>query len=195
MKLIIGLGNPGDAHAKQLHNTGFMVLDQLAQELDAPPFRDKFSAAFTKSLCAQEPYILMKPMTYMNNSGQAVWQCAKYFKIPPEAMVVIYDDWDLPVGTARFRNTGGHGGHNGMRSIINILGTQNFKRVRLGIDAPPAGMVRPNYVLSNWQTERWSRFQEVQPLVIEGLKQFIEDSIFENVSLKAMPEPAEELTP
>lgn len=192
MKLIIGLGNPGSAYEKQLHNTGFMMLDQLAQELNAPPFRDKFTAAFTKSVCEQEPYILMKPMTYMNRSGQAVSQCTQYFKIPTEAMVVIYDDWDLPAGTARFRNTGGHGGHNGVRSIIDALGTQDFKRVRLGIDSPPAGMVRQNYVLSNWQAEKWARFQEIQNHVIDGLKKFIGDSTFENVSFKATADSPKE---
>lgn len=185
MKLIIGLGNPGVAYERHLHNTGFMVLDQLAWQLDAPLFREKFAATITKSSWEQAPYILMKPMTYMNKSGQAVSECARYFKIPTEEVVVIYDDWALPSGEARFRMAGGHGGHNGIRSIIDCLGTQNFKRVRLGIDAPPQGVAWQNYVLSNWSNEKLLRLQKIQNEVIHGLIQFIGDSVFENTSFSS----------
>jgi len=182
MKLIVGLGNPGSAYERNLHNTGFLLLEQLAKELGDLPFREKFQAGIAKSHWKGEAFILMKPLTFMNNSGQAVSACQNFFKIDLTEIVVIYDDLDLPSGKARFRSNGGHGGHNGVRSIIQHLGNQNFKRVCLGIGRPPAGMVPRHYVLSNWKDNDWGKFAKIQNEVIESLIRFISDSIFETIS-------------
>ncbi len=182
MKLIVGLGNPGSAYERNLHNTGFLFLEQLAKELGDPPFREKFQAEIAKSNWRGEDFILMKPLTFMNNSGQSVSACQKFFKIELEEIVVIYDDLDLPPGKARFRSNGGHGGHNGVRSIMQHLENQDFKRVRLGIGRPPAGMEPRHYVLSNWKDADLSQFAKIQNEVIESLIRFISDSIFETRS-------------
>ena len=190
MKLIVGLGNPGIAYQGQLHNAGFMVIDQLARRLDAPSFNNKFQAAITKSAWQGTGYILMKPMTFMNNSGQTVYACSQFFKIPvEEEMVVIHDDLDLPLGKARLRLEGGHGGHNGVRSIIEQLGTERFKRIRLGIDRPPEGVTPRDYVLSSWRSGDRQKFQKIQDSVIHFLMRFINDSIFANTSFSL---PSEE---
>ena len=188
MKLIVGLGNPGEAYQRNLHNTGFMMLDQLAMRLGSPPLRKKFYSVIAKSHWAGADFILMKPMNFMNNSGQAVSACQQFFNISTEEIAVIYDDLDLPLGMARFRLNGGHGGHNGVRSIIQHLGTEDFKRVRLGIGRPPTGMDPMNYVLSNWKEVNLQKMQELQSEVIDGLIRFISNSIFENTSFSLAPE-------
>ena len=184
MKLIVGLGNPGITYQHQRHNAGFMVVDQLAQCLDAPSFYNKFQAAITKSEWEGTRFVLMKPMTFMNNSGRTVFACSQFFKIPvEEQMVVVYDDLDLPLGKVRFRLKGGHGGHNGVRSIIEQLGTERFKRIRLGIGRPPQGVTPRNYVLSKWWKGDLRKFNKIQDSVIHYLMRFINDSVFENTSL------------
>ncbi|MBF0277984.1 MAG: aminoacyl-tRNA hydrolase [SAR324 cluster bacterium] len=179
MKLVVGLGNPGPVYEKNLHNAGFQMLDLLAGHLAAPPFRQKFHAEISKSSRAGQDFILMKPQTFMNNSGQAVFACQKFFKISLEEIAVIYDDLDLPSGKARFRISGGHGGHNGIRSMIEHLGSNEFKRVRLGIGRPPEGTVPRNYVLSDWRKTDLEKFEKIQNEVLEQLIRFIDDSIFE----------------
>ncbi len=184
MKLIVGLGNPGIAYQHQRHNAGFMVVDQLARCLDAPSFYNKFQAAITKSEREGTRFVLMKPMTFMNNSGRTVFACSQFFKIPvEEEMVVVYDDLDLPLGKVRFRLKGGHGGHNGVRSIIEHLGTERFKRIRLGIGRPPDGVSPRNYVLGKWWKGDLRKFNKIQDSVIHYLTRFINDSVFENTSL------------
>lgn len=184
MKLIVGLGNPGPEYEKTLHNAGFMVVDQLASRLDIFSFKDKFNALIAKSSWQGEEFILMKPLTFMNNSGQAITACLKFFKIPLENTVVIYDDLDLAAGKARFRLNGGHGGHNGVRSTIEHVGSQNFKRVRLGIDRPPGKMATASYVLGPWKEPNLSKFLQIEDEVVERLLRYISDSTFENTSLQ-----------
>lgn len=184
MKLIVGLGNPGIKYANHLHNAGFIVLDQLADRLNVVNFKEKFNAIYAKSSQNGEDFILMKPMTFMNNSGEAVSACMKFFKISFQNLVVIFDDLDLEVGKVRFRLNGGHGGHNGMRSIIQYLGTNDFKRVRLGISRPPERMSVSNYVLSNWKEEELTKLNHIEDGILEYLIRFIKDSVFENTSLQ-----------
>ena len=191
MKLIVGLGNPGIAYQHQRHNAGFMVVDQLAQRLEAPSFYNKFQAAITKSEWEGTRFVLMKPMTFMNNSGRSVFVCSQFFKIPvEEEMVVVYDDLDLPLGKVRFRLKGSHGGHNGVRSIIEHLGTERFKRIRLGIGRPPQGVSPRNYVLSKWWKEDLRKFNKIRDSVFHNLMRFINDSVFENTSL-SLPDEEE----
>ena len=145
--LIVGLGNPGREYTQTRHNAGFLLVDRLAERLETRFRRLQFKALTTDARCCGHKIILAKPQTYMNLSGQAVGALVRFYKVPPERLLVAYDDLDLPLGTVRLRPKGGHGGHKGMRSIIERLGTQEFPRLRLGIGRPPGRMDAAAYVL------------------------------------------------
>jgi len=134
MKLIIGLGNPGKEYENTRHNTGFMVLDRLSEKLNIEMTQNKFKGLYGKSKYKGEDVILLKPQTYMNLSGESVRQVMDFFKINQEDILVIYDDLDMPVGKLRLRQSGSAGGHNGIKNIILHTGSQNFNRIRVGID-------------------------------------------------------------
>lgn len=148
--LIVGLGNPGREYKETRHNIGFMLLDQLAGRLNLSFTRMESRALVTKGNYQGSRLILAKPQTYMNLSGQAVGSLARYYKIPYNNLLVVYDDVDLPMGAIRIRASGGSGGHQGMNSIIGRLGTQDFPRMRLGIDRPPGRMDAADYVLQHF---------------------------------------------
>ena len=133
MKIIIGLGNIGREYENTRHNAGFMAIDKLAQMLEMDFNQEKFSAYFAKKKIDGEDIILLKPTTYMNNSGIALRQCMDFYKVPSEDILVLYDDMDMPVGKLRLRQKGSAGGHNGIKSIISHIGTQEFDRIRIGI--------------------------------------------------------------
>jgi PTH1 family peptidyl-tRNA hydrolase len=135
MLLVVGLGNPGSEYARHRHNVGFMVVDELAARLDCPGFRSKFSGEMTRAQIRDTEAVLLKPMTYMNLSGDSVQPCAAFFKVAPAEVVVIHDEVDLPFGDLRLKRGGGHAGHNGLRSIIQRMGA-DFARVRFGIGRP-----------------------------------------------------------
>jgi len=133
IRLIVGLGNPGKEYAETRHNVGFMVLDRLARHFGSEWKNEK---ARKGELAAGPGVLLVKPQTYMNNSGECVGSLMRYFKFQPEQVLVIYDDIAFPVGTLRLRAGGSAGGHNGMKSLIAHLGTEKFPRLRLGIGVP-----------------------------------------------------------
>ena len=142
MHLVVGLGNPGREYASHRHNVGFMVLDALASACRADPWREKFSAEHTRARlgdASSEPSVLLKPLTYMNESGRSVQPAAAFFKVPPARVIVVHDELDLPFGTLRVKVGGGHAGHNGLRSLIQRLGTSDFVRLRFGVGRPPPG--------------------------------------------------------
>ncbi len=153
--LIVGLGNPGQEYAHNRHNIGFMVLDRLAARLGV-----RFSKMQARALVADTRYdshrlILVKPQTYMNESGQSVAALQKFYKIPLKQVLVIFDDMDLPMGKIRIRPKGGSSGQNGMKSIIQRLSNnQGFPRIRLGIDRPPGHMHPPDYLLQDFSKEQ-----------------------------------------
>jgi PTH1 family peptidyl-tRNA hydrolase len=138
MWLVVGLGNPGSEYARTRHNLGFMVVDELARRSGAGPARDKLGAEVCEGSLAGQRVLFCKPMQYMNVSGEAVGRVAGFWKVPPETMVVVYDDLDLPFAQLRLGGAGGHGGHNGIRSIIGTMG-RDFFRVRIGIGRPGGG--------------------------------------------------------
>lgn len=148
--LIVGLGNPGPEYRQTRHNFGFMVADQLAEELQIRFKRVKFKAMIGEGKTGGKSVILAKPLTFMNDSGQAVAALMKYFKVPLENLLVLHDDLDLPLGTIRLRPQGGTSGQRGMASIVEKLGTQNFPRLRLGISRPPGQMDPVEYVLQKF---------------------------------------------
>jgi PTH1 family peptidyl-tRNA hydrolase len=139
MLLVVGLGNPGREYASHRHNVGFMAVDDLARRLRADAPRDRFSGACARAEVAGEPAILLQPMTFMNDSGRSVQAAMAFFKITPGDLLVIHDELDIPFGDLRLKLGGGHAGHNGLRSIMESVGTGDFGRVRMGIGRPPSG--------------------------------------------------------
>ncbi len=146
MKLIVGLGNPGKEYENTRHNTGFKCLDLVSNKLGVSVNRKAFNALIGKTTYKGEQVILMKPQTYMNLSGEAAAQAAKFYKIPPERVLVVSDETALPIGKLRVRSKGSAGGHNGLKSLISCLGTEEFPRIRLGVGAPP----HPDYDMADW---------------------------------------------
>lgn len=175
--LVVGLGNPGPGYAGHRHNIGFMVVDELARRAGAT-FRDKFKGRFTKALIAgREDALLIEPMTYMNRSGISVGAAAAFFKIDPERTIVVHDELDLAFGKLRLKSGGGHGGHNGLRSMYAHFG-KDFYRVRCGIGRPPHGDVT-NWVLSDFSGDDAPELEgfvdaaadAVETIVLEGLRE------------------------
>ncbi|WP_449538331.1 aminoacyl-tRNA hydrolase [Ferdinandcohnia sp. Marseille-Q9671] len=165
MKLIVGLGNPGRQYEDTRHNVGFKVIDELSIRLQISLDKAKFNGVFGQGLVRGEKVLLLKPLTYMNLSGESIRPIMDYYDIVVDDILVVYDELDLPVGRIRLREKGSAGGHNGMKSIIQHIGTQEFKRIRIGIDRPKNGMKITDYVLG--------RFQEEESL---GIKEAIQRS-------------------
>ena len=145
MKLIVGLGNPGKEYAHTRHNMGFMVIDALAKKWELTSFKTNFQGEYVLHNPTQA--ILFKPTTFMNLSGQAILAICQFYKISPQEIVVIYDDLALEPGKIRLRMTGSSGSHNGMQHTIDTLGTQEIKRIRIGIGAVPTEQKGKDYVL------------------------------------------------
>ncbi|GBC93056.1 Peptidyl-tRNA hydrolase [bacterium HR15] len=151
VRAIIGLGNPGEAYAGTRHNVGFWVVSLLAKRHSIPLNRHRYNARYGQGEIKGVPVLLVQPMTFMNRSGEAVRPLLQAYQLTPQQMLVVYDDMALPLGTLRLRPRGSSGGHNGMRSIIAALGTEDFPRLRLGIGAPPQGVDPADYVLSPFE--------------------------------------------
>lgn len=153
MKLIVGLGNPGKQYAKTRHNIGFEVIDELSSRLSIPLDQAKLKGNYGIGNVHGEKVLLLKPLTYMNLSGESIRAVMDYYQIDQEDLLVIYDDLDLPVGKIRLRQKGSAGGHNGIKSTISHLGSQVFNRIRIGIDRPETGVFVPDYVLGKFRRE------------------------------------------
>ena len=148
--LLIGLGNPGDEYVRHRHNIGFMAADAVADAHDFKPWRSKFSGLLSEGRLDGAKAILLKPQTYMNESGQSVQAAAKFYKIPPDRIAVFHDELDLPPGEVRVKRGGGNAGHNGLRSMDAHLGTADYWRVRLGIGYPGDKARVTGHVLGNF---------------------------------------------
>lgn len=161
--MIVGLGNPGDRYDGTRHNAGFMALDGLAARLEAKVDRIGFRALYGMAEVAGRRALLLKPQTFMNLSGESVRDAAEFYKLPMERVIVLVDDIDLPVGRLRVRGKGSAGGHNGLKNIIYLTGTDVFPRVRIGVDPKP----RRDYDLAEWVLGRVPK--EKQPLFADAL--------------------------
>ena len=147
--LLVGLGNPGPQYAGHRHNIGFMVIDALAQRLGCTLVQKKFNGLYAATHSGQTPLVLLQPQTFMNLSGRSLAPAQRFFDVAPERTLVVHDELDLPFGRIRLKLGGGHGGHNGLRSIMAETGERNFMRMRMGIGRPPGGSVS-HFVLSNF---------------------------------------------
>ena len=147
MKLIFGLGNPGREYEKTRHNAGFMAVDRIAAEAGIELFDGKFKGICGKGILEGEKILLVKPLTYMNSSGECVRAAADFYKAEPKDILIIYDDIDIAPGQIRVRKKGSAGSHNGMKSVIAHLGTTEFTRIRIGTGAKPEGWDLADYVL------------------------------------------------
>ena len=174
--LIVGLGNPGRAHAFNRHNVGFMAVDKLALRAGIELRRVQSKAIIGSGRLADRPVILAKPQTFMNLSGEAVGALAGYYRIPPAAILVVYDELDIPFGVIRLREKGGAGGHNGMRSLIQHLGN-DFPRLRLGIGRPPGRMDPAAFVLQDFGRDELPLVSEMLTTAVEAIELFVRDGI------------------
>lgn len=161
--IIVGLGNPGREYRDNRHNVGFMVLDRLASRLDTSFSKIKMNAMMTAVRYGDQRLILIKPQTFMNLSGQPVSSFIRFYKLPKEHILVVYDDVDLPFETLRLRPDGGDAGQKGVRSIIQQLGTQEFPRLRVGVGRPPGRMPVSSYVLQDFSKPE----EELLPFVLD----------------------------
>lgn len=174
--IIVGLGNPGSKYAETRHNTGFMALDALAEKYNISVDRLKWNALTGDGTIGDKRVLLMKPQTYMNNSGEAVWAAMSFYKIPPQNVLVMFDDISLKPGVMRIRRKGSDGGQKGMRSIIEDSDSEDFPRIKIGIgDRPRAEYDLADWVLSKFTpedkkllSEAIGRAVEAVPLIIDG---------------------------
>ena len=174
--LIVGLGNPGKNYEFTRHNAGFLTLDHIASELDTEINNLKNNARVADVVINNHRCLLVKPQTFMNNSGTAVRDIAKFYKIPPEKIIVVFDDISLPCGKLRIRRKGTDGGHNGIKSIIYHLNSDQFPRIKIGVGAKP----NPEYDLADWVLSKFgkddteqlkaaiTKATEVLPFILDG---------------------------
>ena len=176
IRLIVGLGNPGEEYEKTRHNVGFMVIDEIVKTLRLKnPIKEALSLVY-KTKIAGKDVIFAKPLTYMNNSGAAVYNLLEEYSLSPENMIVVYDDLDLPLGTMRLRLKGSSGGHKGVESIIKYIGTQNFPRLRIGISRPKKKEDVVKYVLSPFSSEEEKVISQVIRKAVRCLLKSVEIS-------------------
>ncbi len=181
MKLIAGLGNFGKEYEHTRHNMGFDVVDKFADSLGEDISRSGFHSLYLKTKYMNEDVILLKPQTYMNNSGIAIKEIMDYFDISIDDLIVIYDDMDIQIGHLKIKLDGSSGGHNGIKSIIAHLGSQNFKRIRVGIGAPTYNNI--DFVLGKPSKEEKELLEEAQNNAVSALKIAIKESFNKAMSL------------
>lgn len=176
--LVVGLGNPGDKYDNTRHNIGFAVVDQFMTTAKGEFNKNKMDALFGECKVGDKRILVAKPQTYMNNSGIAVSQIAKFYKIPTENIIVVFDDISLDVGKLRIRRKGSHGGHNGMKSIVNLMGCDDIPRIKMGVGNKP----HPDYNLADWVLAKFpeSEKENLQKSIEKGsaaIKEIITRSI------------------
>lgn len=177
MYIIVGLGNPEPEYARTRHNMGFDVINILAKKNNIELNRSKFNAIYGTGIIENEKVILIKPQTYMNNSGEAVAEWLKFYKENLNNVIVIYDDMDTDIGKIRIRAKGGAGSHNGMKSMVKELNSEDFPRIRIGIGRPVDEFDRINYVIGNISVEEYIRLQEGANLGAEAVEYWIKNGI------------------
>lgn len=176
VKMIVGLGNPGEKYHETKHNIGFMVLDKWAKQENVTFNKSKHQGIYTEFFVGSEKVILVKPQTFINLSGQCVKPLMDYFKIDSNNVVVIYDDMDLPIGKIRLRQKGSAGGHNGIKSLIQHFGTQTFNRVKVGVGRPLEFETVIQHVLSKFLSVYHNDVDRSIDETIEAMKAFVSET-------------------
>ncbi len=176
MKLIVGLGNPGQKYLMNRHNVGFLGVDAVAQAFSFPPFKQQLKSLVSKGRIDNEPVILAKPQTYMNNSGQAVRGLMDYYKLELDDLLVLHDEVEFPFASMKFQKNRGHAGQNGVRDIHTHLGTNQYARLRLGVGRPSKGDVA-SYVLSNFSKQEEPLLTDYLNNVVDGVEAFVKNGL------------------
>lgn len=176
---IVGLGNPGRQYEETKHNVGFKVIDRLAEKYDIKVDKFKNKAFVGDGTIRNKRVLLVKPQTYMNLSGESVREIVNFYKIPQERFVVIFDDTSLPCGSVRIREKGSHGGHNGIRNIIDQMGTDQFYRIKVGIGEKPSGWDLADYVLGKFNEDDLPAMDEGMDKAVKGVELMLSRGIAE----------------
>jgi PTH1 family peptidyl-tRNA hydrolase len=179
MKLVFGLGNPGKKYDNTKHNIGFIAVDQIARNLGLSFNKTKFKALYAEGNIGSEKVVLIKPQTFMNLSGESVQPWVDYYDLTEDDIVVIYDDMDLPVGKIRLRMKGGSGGHNGMKSIIQHLGTKKFNRIRVGVGRPLPQQSVISHVLSRFSKDSVPDMESSVQTIVDAIKHWTDNHTFQ----------------
>ncbi|WP_366521281.1 aminoacyl-tRNA hydrolase [uncultured Brachyspira sp.] len=176
-KLIVGLGNPGEEYKNHRHNVGFILIDKIAENFNISFDNNKKKSLYSRAKDKNIEYILLKPQTFMNLSGESVIYISKFFNIKPEDIIVIYDDMDIPFGTFKIKKGGSSGGHNGIKSLISHLKSDDFTRIRVGIGRPPSGKKVNDYVLSSFSKKER---EELNTAIADDIIEAVKISLFES---------------
>ena len=177
MYIIVGLGNPEPEYSNTRHNMGFDVINKLAGKHEISLNRTKFNAIYGTGIIEGEKVILIKPQTYMNNSGEAVKEFVNFYKEPLDNIIVIYDDMDTDIGSIRVRAKGGAGSHNGMKSIVSELNSEDFPRIRVGIGRPKSEYDRIDYVIGQIPEKEYIELQKGEKIAVEATEYWIKNGI------------------
>lgn len=177
MYLIVGLGNPEEEYSNTRHNMGFDTINKISKEYNIEINKNKFKGIYGTGMIENEKVILLKPQTYMNLSGESIIEAIKFYKIDINKIIVIYDDIDVKPGKIKIRKKGGHGSHNGMKSVINSLGSQEFSRIRVGIGAPEYKNDMINYVIGKIPKEEMNELEEGTKIAKEAVVEIIKNGI------------------
>ena len=175
--LLVGLGNPGIKYERNRHNIGFCLIDYFTGQINSEDYIDKFNSKYTLVRLNDNKIHIIKPQTYMNRSGVSVRNCKDFFKIAPNNIIVVYDDMDLALGSLKIKSSGGSAGHNGIKSLIDEIGTNNFVRIRIGIGKPLNKENVNNYVLSNFKKDEFEALSRIK----NRIEEIIKDIIFEGI--------------
>ena len=177
MRIIIGLGNPEPEYSRTRHNIGFDVINILAEKNNIDLSRTKYNAIYGTGLINGEKVILIKPQTFMNNSGESAVEFAKFYKEEINNILVVYDDMDTEIGTIRVRAKGGAGSHNGMKSIVSELNSEDFPRIRVGIGRPKSEYDRIDYVIGQIPEKEYIELQKGEKIAVEATEYWIKNGI------------------
>lgn len=181
MKLIVGLGNPGREYEVTRHNIGFQIIDQYANKLGISITKSKFNGLYTETVINSEKVILLKPQSYINLSGEVIRKFVDFYKIPIDDILIIHDDLDLPVGTFKIKQKGSSGGHNGLKNIELHLGTQEYKRIKIGI-SNNKNMDTKDYVLGKMSSEERLLLKEAESQILIVLDDYFRVSFSDLMS-------------
>lgn len=177
MYLIVGLGNPEEEYSNTRHNMGFDTINKISKEYNIEINKNKFKGIYGTGMIENEKVILLKPQTYMNLSGESIIEAIKFYKIDINKIIVIYDDIDVKPGKIKIRKKGGSGSHNGMKSVINCLGSQEFSRIRVGIGMPEHKNDMINYVIGKVPNEEFEKLDEGTKIAKEAVVEIIKNGI------------------